>query len=937
MAQHGEHDAQILQAAVARGLISDTVAVAIGGRATIDQPVETLLVSDGYLSQVQVTTMLGDMAAARVEPPTMLGNYRIIDKLGQGGMATVYKAEQLSLNRVVALKIIGPPHTQNADFCDRFLREARLVAAINHPNVITCFDAGQDKGFLYMALELVTGGDAGKAVTADGGRLEEKRALAIASDCCQGLIALDAGGLIHRDVKPGNIFLCPTPTGERAKLADLGLARAANGDDLMTATGASMGTPAFMSPEQANGTDVDIRTDIYALGATLYALLTGKSPYQGTTVWSVMAQVLKDPVPDPRGVQPAISNASASVVIHCLSKDRTQRYATPLELLEDLEAAAGGRPLKHAKLIAHPSRSWEPLATIGPMPRHVTRDHPTVHLSLRAGPNDRPRDDLGIREPRGQRLWLVLSAIAIVVVATIGIIAAKRGPLQTSSENDPPALSIEADLPNPSALADDPLRPRPTPEVVAPPAKSDPAPVIEPPVVAMVPAAPIQPIAPTIPPAPVALKPLAPNPAPPAVVIAAEPGPPIPIIVAQPEVTPKPVAPVPPDVIPPPVDITKPEVIAAVEVAPTPAVPNEEPGPAEIPAPAGNPQAANIAYIRSRENDLNRNGFRCSIEILPTGTVAVTILDKTITELDPLRGLAIERLDASNCDRLAGDLSVLTDMPLRRLTLTHCKRLTSLRGVRGAAITELSITGCTTLGPDLSQLTAAKLSGTLDLTGCLGLTSLEGLQKQGLTEVIAKNCTELTTVSGLHGSTVRRLDLRGCTALTSLTGLDGVPLEELRLDGAKRLTGDLRMLRGAPLRILSLRDCGKITDLDGIQGARLTEIDMHGCNNLVSIVALKGSMITLLDLTDCAELRNLDGLQGVPLVELKLYGCRSLTGDFTAVRGAPLQVVDASYCSQMTSLRGLEQSPLRKVILTRNTGISDYAVLAGIKGLEIDR
>jgi len=900
MVQHGEHDAQVLQAAVERGLISNATAVAIGGRATIDQPVETLLVSEGYLSSVQVTTMLADMAAARTEPPAMLGNYRIIDKLGQGGMATVYKAEQVSLGRMVALKIIGPPHTQHADFCDRFLREARLVATINHPNVITCFDAGQDKGFLYMALELVTGGDAGKAVTADGGRLEEKRALAIASDCCHGLIALDASGLIHRDVKPGNIFLCPTPTGERAKLADLGLARAANGDDQMTATGASMGTPAFMSPEQANGVDVDIRTDIYALGATLYALLTGKSPYQGTTVWSVMAQVLKDPVPDPRGVQPAISNASASVVIHCLSKDRAQRYASPSELLEDLEAAAAGRPLKHAKLIAHPSRSWEPLATVGPMPKHVTRDHPTVNVSLRDAPNDRPRDDLGIDEPRGKRLWLMLSACAIVVVATIGIIAVNSDPVANVPERDPPAPRLVA--PEPQDPIDDPLRARPAPpEEQSPPVVT---PEIEPPAVASVPAV----LAP-IPALPIASTPLAPDPAPPAVVV-----------VAEPEVAPTPVVPDPP-----------------AEATPLVDTPAEVPGPAEIPAPPGNPQAAAIAYIRSREKDLNRNGFRCLIDILPSGTVAVTILDKTITDLDPLRGLAIERLDASNCDRLDGDLSVLTDMPLRRLTLTNCKRLTSLRGVRGAAITELSITGCTALGPDLSQLGAAKLSGTLDLTGCLALTSLEGLQKQALTTVVAANCTALASVAGLHGSTVRRLDLRGCTALTSLAGLDGVPLEELRLDGAKRLTGDLRLLRGTPLKILGLRECSKITSLDGLQGALLTEIDLHGCDNLTSILALKGSQITLLDLTDCAELRSLDGLQGVPLVELRLYGCRSLTGDFTPVRGAPLQLVDASYCSQMTSLRGLEQSPLRKVILTRNTGISDYAVLAGIKGLDIVR
>lgn len=922
MAQRSEHDAQILLAAVERGLITDRVAVEVGARATSERPVETLLVSEGHLSPPQVTTLLGQLAAARVKPPAVLGNYRIIDQLGQGGMATVYKAEQLSLGRTVALKIIGPPHTQDAGFCERFLREARLVAAVNHPNVITCFDAGQDQGFLYMALELVTGGDAGKAVTADGGRLEEKRALTIASDCCQGLIALEAGGLIHRDIKPANIFLCPTPTGERAKLADLGLARASNGDDQMTATGASMGTPAFMSPEQANGTEVDIRTDIYSLGATLYALLTGKSPYQGTTVWSVMAQVIKDPVPDPRTVQPAISNASASVVMHCLAKDRNQRYASPRQLLEDLEDAAAGRTLRHARLVPHPSRSWEPLTAAGPVPRHASRDQPTVNLKPRVAPSDRPRDELGVDEPGSGARWLLFGVLAGALVVGLGVMAAQLAPSAPVPTPVNAEGSVETDL---AALSDpttDPLRPRP-----APPDGPLPS----------------HPFGPADLATPVAQPPLAPAAAPPVEVVAADPEPPT---IAVSEEMPQ--AQVPPEA--PVVEPTPPEVAIAVESSPEP------PDPAELPAEpvdvastpiVPTPSTAEIAptlnlaaitaYARTREQELNRNGFRCRVTVLPSGNVAVTLLDPGITDLGPLHGLKIEQLDASGCDRLAGDLSVLTGMPLRRLVLTGCKRLTSLRGVRGAPIEALAISGCTQLGPDLSQLTGAKLSGRLDLTLCRGLTSLDGLRNQALTEVVAKDCDALTSLAGLRGTSLTRLDLRGCSALTSLAGLEGLPLTELLLDGAKRLGGDLRAVRGAPLRVLSLRDCAKLSDLDGLQGAPLTSLELKDCDSLLSVTALRGCKLTRLDLSGCASLRSLDGLQGVPLVELRLYGCRALTGDFTAVRGAPLRLVDASYCSQMTSLRGLEQSPLRTVILTRNTGITDYTVLAGVKGLEIVR
>ena len=221
-----EADGLVLQAAVERGLITPAIAEQLKAKASIEQPVAALLVSEGYLTQHLVSTLIaGNVPPGLIEQPTALGGYKILTQIGQGGMGTVFKAVQTSLGREVALKVIGPPHTGDKAFCERFLREARIAAQINHPNVITVFDAGQDRGYLYMALELVGGGDAGKAATADGGRMEEARALRLTSDCCHGLIALDHAGLIHRDIKPANVFLLRGPTGERAKLADLGLAR----------------------------------------------------------------------------------------------------------------------------------------------------------------------------------------------------------------------------------------------------------------------------------------------------------------------------------------------------------------------------------------------------------------------------------------------------------------------------------------------------------------------------------------------------------------------------------------------------------------------------------------------------------------------------------------------------------------------------------------
>ena len=273
----------------------------------------------------------------------VIGGCRIIAKLGVGGMGTVYRAEQLSLGRHVALKVMSPAMQEDVECGERFLREARTAASVTHANVVSIYDVGRDEGRLYLVQELVTGGSAKDLLHASGGFLGEHRAVELIADCCAGLQAIYGAGLVHRDIKPENILL----TGDgSAKLADFGLARAVGTGGDMTMTGATIGTPAYMSPEQAQGAkDLDVRSDIFSLGATLYCLVTGSSPYKADSIWAVVAKMLTEPVPDPRALRPDLSDGTVAVIMRAMARKPEDRYPTPRlmrQVLENLLRRRGG-------------------------------------------------------------------------------------------------------------------------------------------------------------------------------------------------------------------------------------------------------------------------------------------------------------------------------------------------------------------------------------------------------------------------------------------------------------------------------------------------------------------------------------------------------------------------------------------------------------------
>ena len=273
--------------------------------------------------------------------------YTLLRPLGRGGMATVYLARQESLGREVALKLLEAAGGADAAVAgERFLREARIAARIDHPNVVTIYDTGEADGHLYMALQYVPGGDLASRVK--NGRLGEEEALRIISECAKGLRAIHLAGLVHRDIKPANIFLAADGT---AKVGDLGLARQILDDDKITFTGDMVGTPAYMAPEQALGTqDIDGRADLYALGTALYHLLTGNAPFMGSSPFVVGHRVISEPAQDPREINRSLSPGVAAVIHHAMRKDRNLRYQTADQFITDLEQVRAGNLPRFARV-----------------------------------------------------------------------------------------------------------------------------------------------------------------------------------------------------------------------------------------------------------------------------------------------------------------------------------------------------------------------------------------------------------------------------------------------------------------------------------------------------------------------------------------------------------------------------------------------------------
>jgi serine/threonine-protein kinase len=275
--------------------------------------------------------------------------YEMLRKLGSGSAGTVYKARQISMDRPVAVKVLPAAFADDERFIERFYREARAVAKLNHPNIVTGIDVGSaGPGVYYFVMEYVDGEEAADRVARDG-PMPEKEALDVAKQMAKALDHAFKNGIIHGDVKPANIMLAREGT---AKLADLGVARQ-TGADAGSAGGGVFGTPYYMSPEQARGeADVDIRSDIYSLGATLYHLLAGKPPFHGDPPAVVMAKQIAEEPEDIRSISPGVSRDAVALVAHMMAKDRDDRPEMPVDLIAEIDRVAKGQPAPGARAAA---------------------------------------------------------------------------------------------------------------------------------------------------------------------------------------------------------------------------------------------------------------------------------------------------------------------------------------------------------------------------------------------------------------------------------------------------------------------------------------------------------------------------------------------------------------------------------------------------------
>jgi serine/threonine-protein kinase len=278
------------------------------------------------------------------------GRYTILEPVGAGGMAEVYRGRDQLLGREVAVKVLSERFAQDHAFVERFRREAQSAANLNHPNIVSLYDYGSDGDAYYIVMEFIEGRSLADALKEEG-RVLPERAAEIAADVAKALGRAHGQGIVHRDIKPGNIML--TSSGQ-TKVTDFGIARALGGDgeQTMTQTGMVIGTAAYLSPEQAQGNPVDARSDIYSIGIVLYEMLAGNAPFAGDTPLSIAYKHVREDPPPLTTAALEVPPALASIAMKALAKNPENRYASAQEMQEDLERFTGGQTVLATPMLA---------------------------------------------------------------------------------------------------------------------------------------------------------------------------------------------------------------------------------------------------------------------------------------------------------------------------------------------------------------------------------------------------------------------------------------------------------------------------------------------------------------------------------------------------------------------------------------------------------
>ena len=344
--------------------------------------------------------------------PQRLGPYVIEKPIGKGGMGTVYLASDPALGRHVAIKVLAPELAADAECLARFKREATSLARIRHPSLVHIYSVGHDAGLHYIAMEYVRGQSLAR-ILRQRGRLHYSTALAIFAQVAAALEKVHAAGMVHRDVKPGNIMI---DEDRRAVLMDFGLAKP-RGDRSVTTANTLVGTPEYMAPELAEGEEADFRSDIYSLGIVLFEMLAGQPPFRGRSSIQTLRQHVEHPVPPLSSLVPGLPDGLEAAVAKALAKRREERYASVRDFALALHAAVP-TPELAAFVGAGLTPETAPTISLEPVPGEATTA-PTVA----AAPTTATEPTSPAPARRRWRLWLAVAAAAVVAAVAAGALA----------------------------------------------------------------------------------------------------------------------------------------------------------------------------------------------------------------------------------------------------------------------------------------------------------------------------------------------------------------------------------------------------------------------------------------------------------------------------------------------------------------------------------
>ena len=406
-----------------------------------------------------------------IPPGSALGRYRVIEQLGRGGMATVFRCHDPTLDRYVAIKVLPSFHTEDPSFVGRFAQEAQTIASLSHPNILQVFDFGEDKGFSYIVSELVLGGDLQGRLKGDP--LEITQVLKYMRPLADGLDYAHGQGIVHRDLKPANILLTED---DRPILADFGLARMLESAVRFTQASQALGTPEYMSPEQAMGADADHRSDLYAFGILIYQMLLGETPFRADTPAATLMAHVHQPLPLPTSINPDIEPRLEATILKSLAKEPNDRFQSARDMIEAIEMASGVTPWRDVDedLGATAVLDTEaPTAILGATPPSAAGrtavlpkgDETVAPAKVAPAPEKAELPPKWILAGAGATAAVVVAILAALVFMPGGADEVEDGPADTAPSQEAPPGTGEAGGPSPPQAAAPVPQSTPTPEL----------------------------------------------------------------------------------------------------------------------------------------------------------------------------------------------------------------------------------------------------------------------------------------------------------------------------------------------------------------------------------------------------------------------------------------------------------------------------------------